>query len=121
MLGGDVLVVEGDDVTVGGKVPEVVEGPVVADLDIGHDERGTVVRSVGQHPEPDTERDGSRMGHARKLSGANHPHDGWLRRFGHRPSSRAMTMRWISLVPSPISRIFASRQWRATGNSFMNP
>ncbi|GAA4201995.1 AfsR/SARP family transcriptional regulator [Microbispora amethystogenes] len=26
-----------------------------------------------------------------------------------RPSSRAMSMRWTSLVPSPISRIFASR------------
>ncbi|GAT65887.1 hypothetical protein PS9374_01531 [Planomonospora sphaerica] len=26
-----------------------------------------------------------------------------------RPSSRAISMRWTSLVPSPISRIFASR------------
>ena len=26
-----------------------------------------------------------------------------------KPSERAMTRRWISLVPSPISRIFASR------------
>lgn len=30
-------------------------------------------------------------------------------------SSRAMTIRWISLVPSPISQIFASRIMRSTG------
>ena len=28
---------------------------------------------------------------------------------------RAITMRWISLVPSPISQIFASRMKRSTG------
>jgi hypothetical protein len=32
-----------------------------------------------------------------------------------------MSMRCTSEVPSPISRIFASRHIRATGNSFMNP
>ena len=31
--------------------------------------------------------------------------------------SRAMTMRWISLVPSPISMSFASRCMRSTGTS----
>ncbi len=29
----------------------------------------------------------------------------------------AMTMRWTSLVPSPISQIFTSRRWRSTSNS----
>ncbi len=38
-----------------------------------------------------------------------------------RPRSRAMTRRWISLVPSPISRILASRYCRATRVSSMNP
>jgi hypothetical protein len=38
----------------------------------------------------------------------------WIRRLvseiqASRPSSRAMSMRWTSEVPSPISRIFASR------------
>ncbi|CAL9453522.1 hypothetical protein SUDANB19_02491 [Streptomyces sp. enrichment culture] len=37
------------------------------------------------------------------------------------PSSRATSIRWTSLVPSPISRIFASRHMRATGYSFMKP
>ena len=32
-------------------------------------------------------------------------------------SSRAITIRWISLVPSPISRILASRIIRSTGYS----
>ena len=40
---------------------------------------------------------------------------------GHSPSSRAISMRCTSLVPSPISRIFASRQCRATAYSFMKP
>src|SRR4030095_8512475 len=38
-----------------------------------------------------------------------------------RPRSRAMTRRWISLVPSPISRILASRYWLATRVSSMKP
>src|SRR5262249_27849524 len=35
--------------------------------------------------------------------------------------SRAMTSRWISEVPSPISVSFASRKMRSTGNSVMHP
>ncbi len=38
-----------------------------------------------------------------------------------KPNSRAISMRWTSLVPSPISRILESRHMRATGYSFMNP
>ena len=38
-----------------------------------------------------------------------------------RPSSRAISIRCTSEVPSPISRILASRKWRATGNSSMKP
>ncbi len=37
------------------------------------------------------------------------------------PRSRAITRRWISLVPSPISSTLASRYWRATRVSSMNP
>src|SRR5580658_9896232 len=33
----------------------------------------------------------------------------------------AMTMRWISLVPSPISHSFTSRRWRSTSNSRTYP
>lgn len=40
---------------------------------------------------------------------------------GYSPSSRAISIRWTSLVPSPISRILESRHIRATGNSFMKP
>ncbi|MDQ1038476.1 hypothetical protein QFZ75_004892 [Streptomyces sp. V3I8] len=38
-----------------------------------------------------------------------------------KPSSLAISMRWTSLVPSPISRILESRHMRATGYSFMKP
>src|SRR5581483_6392637 len=37
------------------------------------------------------------------------------------PSSRAMTSRWISFVPSPICRILASRKKRETTNSSVYP
>lgn len=37
------------------------------------------------------------------------------------PNSRAISIRWTSLVPSPISRILESRHIRATGYSFMKP
>lgn len=37
------------------------------------------------------------------------------------PNSRAISIRWTSLVPSPISRILESRHMRATGYSFMKP
>ncbi|SCG79468.1 hypothetical protein GA0070609_5908 [Micromonospora echinaurantiaca] len=40
---------------------------------------------------------------------------------GQSPRSREMTIRCTSEVPSPISRILASRQNRATGYSFMKP
>lgn len=45
----------------------------------------------------------------------------YVRVQAEKPSSRAMSMRCTSLVPSPISRIFESRHIRATGYSFMNP
>ena len=44
---------------------------------------------------------------------------GWP--FSSRRSERAMTSRCISLVPSPISQIFASRIIRSTGYSFVYP
>jgi len=34
-----------------------------------------------------------------------------------RKTLRAMIMRWISLVPSPITHSFASRHMRSTGYS----
>ncbi|QHY95626.1 hypothetical protein SSPS47_10895 [Streptomyces sp. S4.7] len=37
------------------------------------------------------------------------------------PNSRAISIRWTSLVPSPISRILESRHILATGYSFMKP
>ena len=37
------------------------------------------------------------------------------------PNSLAISIRWTSLVPSPISRILESRHIRATGYSFMKP
>jgi hypothetical protein len=38
-----------------------------------------------------------------------------------RKTDRAMTIRCISLVPSPISQSFASRKYRSTGKSFVYP
>src|SRR5206468_4614966 len=38
-----------------------------------------------------------------------------------RPRCRAITIRWTSFVPSPISRSFWSRYSREIGNSSMNP
>ena len=46
---------------------------------------------------------------------------GHRRSPSHRPSSRAMTIRCTSFVPSPISRIFWSRYRREIGNSSMKP
>ena len=39
------------------------------------------------------------------------------RGFAYRPSERAMTRRWISLVPSPMRSIRTTRQMRSTGPS----
>ena len=57
---------------------------------------GLMAQEFGDHPETATDR------------------MRWIRQLvseiqASRPSSRAMSMRWTSEVPSPISRIFASR------------
>lgn len=52
---------------------------------------------------------------------SHHPCSHGLLNYAVKPSSRAISMRWTSLVPSPISRILESRHMRATGYSFMNP
>ncbi len=44
-----------------------------------------------------------------------------FRRQPASPNSLAISIRWTSLVPSPISRILESRHMRATGYSFMKP
>ncbi len=50
-----------------------------------------------------------------------HPRTHGTVRQPAKPNSRAISMRWTSLVPSPISRILESRHMRATGYSFMKP
>ena len=42
-------------------------------------------------------------------------------RHPHNPIKRAITRRWTSFVPSPISLIFWSRYIRETGYSSMKP
>src|SRR3954466_8340663 len=100
MLGRHMLVVEGDDIAVGSKPPEVVERPVVTHRCVRYDESGAVVSGVGQYPEVHVEGNRSGVGHTRELAGADHADDRPASdRFGHqRPSSRAITMRWISVL-----------------------
>src|SRR4029453_15000333 len=72
-----------------------------------------------------------RVEHARAVEGdggdslARPVEDARLGQIGHTPRppriSRAMTMRWISDVPSPISVSLASRKMRSMGNSVMYP
>jgi hypothetical protein len=57
---------------------------------------GLMAQEFGDHPETATDR----MRWIRQLVGEIQ---------ASRPSSRAMSIRWTSEVPSPISRIFASR------------
>ena len=90
VLGRHVLVVEGHD---GGAVGEALQGgqvAVVADLDVGGDERGRLGRVGGQHPQRLPEGDRRLVRHPGQLPATDHRHDG---RAGARIEGAAMAAR----------------------------
>lgn len=76
MLVGDVLVVEGDHVAALGERAQRGQVGVVAVLDVGGDQRGTVVRGERQHAQRLAESDGGLVGHPGQLAATHHAHDG---------------------------------------------
>ena len=135
VLGRHVLVVEGEHVAALGEAAQRLE--VVLGPDVGRGVDGTTwaalsagsrasTRSVmpssiagpaiirASCPPPTTPTTGKPPGPAAAATRATLP-------SGQRPRSRAISIRCTSEVPSPISRILASRHIRATGNSFMKP
>ena len=76
MLGRHVLVVEGDDGGAVGQRPQVGEVAVVADPDVGGDERRRLGRVGGQHPQRLPQRDRGLVRHPGQLPAADHRHDG---------------------------------------------
>src|SRR5664280_247689 len=110
-----------------GKGEQVRQAVVVAELDARRHQRGAVGSGVGQQPQRRTEGDRGLVRHPGQLAGTDHaehrqPDAEPNRKLAAQmPSSRAISMRCTSDVPSPISRILESRQCRATGYSFMKP
>ena len=76
VLGGHVLVVEGDHGGAVGEPLQRVEVAVVAEADVGGDQRGRLVGPVGEHPQRLAERDGRLVGHPGQLAAADHRDDG---------------------------------------------
>src|SRR4051794_40985347 len=72
MLGGHVLVIEGDHVTALRERAERVEVAVVADDDIADDLRRGILRSVTEELEPDAQRDACLVCHTSELAPADH-------------------------------------------------
>lgn len=76
VLGGHVLVIEGDRVAPLGEVTQVRQGPVVAQAHVGDHAGGALVRGVGQDPKLDAEGDGRLLGHPGQLARSDHADDG---------------------------------------------
>jgi hypothetical protein len=72
VLGGHVLVVERHDGGALGQALEVGQLAVVADVDVGGDERGGLRRVGREDAEGLAERDGGLVGHAGQLPAADH-------------------------------------------------
>ena len=79
VLGRHVLVVEGHDGGAVGAREQSGQVVVVAQLDVGGDERGGLVGIAGQHPQRLAERDGRLVRHPGELTAADHRHDGQAR------------------------------------------
>ncbi|GAA3130444.1 hypothetical protein GCM10020001_060510 [Nonomuraea salmonea] len=75
VLGGDVLVVERDDVAALRERPEHLKIAIVSDARVDDDPGRALLRSVGQHPQLDTERDGGRLRHPGELARADDADD----------------------------------------------
>ena len=73
---GHVLVVEGDDVAALGERAQRGEVGVLAVPHVGGDERGAVVRALGEHAQRLAEGDRGLVGHAGQLAAAHHADNG---------------------------------------------
>ncbi len=71
-----VLVIERDHVAAGREREQLVQVLIVAQPHVRADLGGAVRGRIGQHPEPDPERDGRLVRHPGQLPGADHAHDG---------------------------------------------
>ena len=69
---GNVLVVEGDDVTAVGEGPQRDEIGVLADHHVGGDERSAVVGGDREHAQGLAEGDAGLVRHPRQLAAADH-------------------------------------------------
>ena len=76
VLGRHVLVVEGHDRAPSARRSQRGQVAVVADPDVGGDERGRLVGSGGQHAQRLAERDRRLVGHPGQLPAADHGDDG---------------------------------------------
>lgn len=72
VLGGHVLVVEGDHVAAAREVAQSVQVAVVADDDVTHHLGRGILRGVTEELEPDAERDASLVRHTSELTAADH-------------------------------------------------
>ena len=81
------LVVERHDVAACGEAAQIVQGPVIAEPDIGPDLGGAVVGGGSEHAEADGQPGGRRAGHPGQLPGAHHA-DGRDRGSGRLPGGR---------------------------------
>ena len=76
VLGGDVLVVEGDDAAAGGDAAQGLEVAVVADDVVGDHLRGRDALGLGQQPQRQPERGGGLGHHPGQLAAADDGEDG---------------------------------------------
>jgi len=82
-----VLVVERHDVTARGEAAQIVQGPVIAEPDIGPDLGGALVGRGSEYAKADGQPGGRRAGHPGQLPGADHA-DGRDRGCGRLPGGR---------------------------------
>ena len=95
------------DVGIGGRGLRVI-GELCGEVGVQRVEHLGTVQGDGAHPVPDLVENTRLHGPGRFPTPYLKPR-----------MSRAMTMRWISEVPSPISVSLASRKIRSIGNSVM--
>lgn len=80
VLGGDVLVVEGEHGTSRGERGKVGVAALVTNDGVVHGERGGLLRRPGEDAEADAEGNRRLTGHPGELAATDHPHN---RRLGH--------------------------------------
>ena len=110
VLGGHVLVVEGDDLGPAGDLPQHLEVSVVTDDRVGDDLRRRHPLRLGQQPQRDPERRGRLGQHPRELPATDHGDSG--REVGHGTTlaGRLHFCRWPRWVRRPDSRVSDPRR-----------